>query len=578
MVVPDVDRTAPLVLPELVGTLALATDLAMDHPLEMGLGSCLLALGAAERLGLDADGRNRVFHLTLLRHIGCTTDSSALAHTYGDEIRLAGALTPLGGGTGGEYLRAMARFAVAGRRPVPAVRALGRVAVGVPRFPAYTGAVCDVARTLAGRLGLGPDLVDDVGAVFERWDGAGLPSGRSGVDIPATVRIAQVADLVTALHDLGHPDPLRVVGQRAGAAFDPDVVAAFRQIDVARTLDVVSRWDAVQARRPAVAPMSVAEIDAGLAVIADFVDLKSPYLAGHSSGVSRLAARAAEHLGLGPGPVVDVRRAALVHDLGRVAVSSAVWDKRSALTAGEWEKVRLHPYHTGRLLDRVPFLARLGTIAAGHHERLDGSGYHRGAGASQLAPEARVLAAADSYHAMVEPRPHRPALDPVDASAELRAQVRAGRLDASATEAVLASAGHRADRRGHHAAGLTAREVQVLRLIAGGRSTRDVARTLVITPKTAGNHVTAIYRKVGVTSRAAATVTAMQHGLVDPSPECSCRSARCRRRHPPDPRSPTRVLRPPSERECRPGSAHALPPGTELRRLERFATLLPEPV
>jgi DNA-binding CsgD family transcriptional regulator len=198
-------------------------------------------------------------------------------------------------------------------------------------------------------------------------------------------------------------------------------------------------------------------------------------------------------------------------------VPNTVWDKPGPLTDAERERVRLHPYYTERMLSRPEALARLGAIAACHHERLDGSGYHRSLPGSALSPAARVLAAADAYHAMTEARPHREALATEEAAAELRREVRSGRIDADAAEDVLTAAGHaRPDPRERaRPAGLTARELEVLLLVARGASSRDVARQLVIADKTARNHIERIYTKLGVSTRAAASLYAMRHGLVD---------------------------------------------------------------
>jgi DNA-binding CsgD family transcriptional regulator len=261
-------------------------------------------------------------------------------------------------------------------------------------------------------------------------------------------------------------------------------------------------------------------VDDGLAVIADFADLKSFFTVGHSSGVAELAARAAERERLGPSEVVAVRRAGLVHDVGRVAASVLIWDKEGPLTVDELERVRLHPYHLERVFARSPFLREVAALASQHHERLDGSGYHRGERAPNLSPAARILAAADAYHAMTEPRPHRPAFEPSRAAELLVAEARAGRLDPEAVNAVVASAGHDAHRAGaararaEHPAGLTDREVEVLRLLARGMAVKQVARTLGIAFKTADRHIQNVYAKAGVSTRAAAAVFAMQHGMV----------------------------------------------------------------
>jgi len=512
---------AGLSLSELVSSLALATDLAMGHPLEQGLGACLVGTRMAELAGLPPEERRITFFVALLRHIGCTTENDSLGALVGDEVALSAELNPLTGAKGSEYLAAFFRFATAGRSPADKVRIGGRLAWGLRGFGAANRAICEVAQLLATRLGFEPAMVAAVATVYERWDGKGIPNHLHGEQVPLPVRMSQVADLVAALSDLGRPGIVELVRSRAGSGFDPAVVDLFvrHSDELLAALAVPSRWDAVQRLAPQPADLLDGDrLESALHVVADFADLKSPYLVGHSSGVAALARAAAEQLRLPADDCADVGWAGLIHDLGRIGVSATVWGKPGPLAAGEWETVRLHSYQTGRVLGRAPFLARLCALASLHHERLDGSGYFRGSTAAQLPPAARVLAAADAYHAMREPRPHRPALGADAAAGQLDADVRAGRLDRDAVDAVLAAAGHRVARRKRYTGGLTPREIEVLRLLARGVPTRDIARTLVISPKTAGNHIQSIYGKAGVTTRAAASVYAMQHGLVDPFP------------------------------------------------------------
>lgn len=254
-------------------------------------------------------------------------------------------------------------------------------------------------------------------------------------------------------------------------------------------------------------------IDRALAAMGDFADLASPYLTGHSAGVAELAAAAALQDGFVGETLVAVRRAALVHDVGRVSVPIRIWHKAASLNQDDWEHVRLHAYHTERILGRSTFLAALSPIATAHHERLDGSGYHRGVTAAAMSKAARLLAAADACHAMAEPRPHRLALSPDQVADALSNEVGAGRLDADAVAAVLEVSGHRAPRL-ERPAGLTEREAQVIGLLARGLQTKQIAHSLGISVKTADRHVQNVYRKIGVSTRAAATVFAMQHGLV----------------------------------------------------------------
>jgi len=304
-----------------------------------------------------------------------------------------------------------------------------------------------------------------------------------------------------------------------GGQYDPTVVDLFcaHAPAVLADLDQASDWDAVLDTEPQLSRrVSGADLDLVLVLeaMADLVDLKSPYLAGHSRGVANLVSAAARTAGYPEDDVRALRRAALIHDLGRLGVSNAIWDKPGPITEAESERVRLHPYLTDRMLARVSALGRSREIAARHHERLDGSGYPRGLTAASLTPQDRLLAAADAYHAMTEPRPQRAPLDPGQASRDLRAEVVAGRLDSEAVDAVLAAAGHRAPARRAWPGGLTAREVEVLGLLARGHSNREIGQRLVVTPKTAANHVEHIYAKPGVSSRAAATLYATQHGLM----------------------------------------------------------------
>jgi len=275
-----------------------------------------------------------------------------------------------------------------------------------------------------------------------------------------------------------------------------------------------SAWDEVLACEPHPRLTLQGEaIDRALASMANFADLITPYLAGHSAGVAELAWAASQSCGLDPAEAVAIRRAALVHDLGRVAVGANVWQKPGPLSTDEWEQVRLHPYHTERVLSRSPFLAALAPVAGAHHERLDRSGYHRAAAGAELTLPARLLAAADAYHAMTEPRPHREPLPLESAAQELAREASAGQLDADAVTAVIQAAGQRAPRL-ERQAGLTEREAEVVGLLARGLQTKQIARALGISVKTADRHIQNAYGKIGVSTRAAATLFAMERGLV----------------------------------------------------------------
>jgi HD-GYP domain-containing protein (c-di-GMP phosphodiesterase class II) len=280
-------------------------------------------------------------------------------------------------------------------------------------------------------------------------------------------------------------------------------------------IDDAGSWDTVIDAEPSLSiALSPQQCDDALLAISRFVDLKSPFTLGHSTAVAELAAAAGRHLGLAEDEVQLLYRSGLVHDFGRLGVSNSIWDKRGPLGAGEWERVRMHPYFTERMLQQSPTLEPLARIAVQHRERLDGTGYPRGLSGSAISTHARILGAADAYQAMREPRSYRQARTPAVAADELRADVRGGLLDGDAVEAVLAAAGHRVLRRREGPAGLTAREVEVLRLVAYGLSNKEIATRLVITPKTAGNHIEHIYEKIGTSNRAGASLFAVRQGLL----------------------------------------------------------------
>jgi HD-GYP domain-containing protein (c-di-GMP phosphodiesterase class II) len=495
---------------EVMAALSLATDVGMGQPMEQGLGVCVLSVRFAGELGASEDELRRIHRIALLRHIGCTAETLAFADIMGDEIaarRRGGSWVDWGNPR--EALGYMVSTMARNHPPLTAVRRIATLPAAVPRMRAGAIAVCEVAELLAARLGFDADTRAELVSVYERWDGKGFPGRLRGGAIPLPARIIQLVECALLF---GRGDAQEVLRRRASGAYDPELVERFCACgdELLASLEELSLWDAAIAAGPP-ALLHGDALDTALRAIGEFADLKSPSTVGHSHGVAELAGAAAERCGL---DAVALRRAGWVHDIGRVGVSSTVWEKPGPLSHGEREQVRLHPYITERVLARPDALAQLGRLAAAHHERLDGSGYHRGVPAAMLGAEARVLAAADAYRAMTEPRPHRSPLSAGEAAAVLRADVRSGRLDGHAVEAVLAAAGHPPRRRREHVAGLTERELEVLRALARGLSIRQIAETLVIAPKTADAHIQHIYAKIGVSTRAAATMFAMQHDLV----------------------------------------------------------------
>ena len=460
---------------------------------------------------------SQTYYACLLFHSGCTTEAHVTPQVFGGSITTH--LHPVIRGSGREVFSGLVR-ALPDPGSAPAARAL-QVARRMPRMAReqrpHLTAACEVAGMLAEGLGLSRSVRGLLAYVTDRWDGHG-PLGRAkGEQIPLPMRIVHLAVDSAFQRVIGGEDRVvRLARERAGHAFDPEVAACLAgHAKEILSLDAhASVWEETLGCEPHPPLLLEGEaIERGLGAMGHFVDLMSPYLTGHSAGVAELAAAAARRSRLDDDAVAAVRRAAFVHDLGRVAVHPRIWHKPGPLTADEWEQVRLHPYQSERVLARSPFLAALAPVAGAHHERLDGSGYHRGAAGPELARPARLLAAADAFHAMIEPRPHRRPVEPERAAEILGEEAGAGRLDAAAVAAVIESAGQPAQRI-ERPAGLTEREVEVVALLARGLQTKQVARALGISIKTADRHVQNAYRKLGVSTRAAATLYAMEHGLV----------------------------------------------------------------
>jgi HD-GYP domain-containing protein (c-di-GMP phosphodiesterase class II) len=500
-----------------MAALSLATDLGIGASLEHGLQSTLVAVRLGERLDVDAETASQTYYACLLLYVGCTADAEIAADVFGDETA-AEHLIPAIFGSRVEMMAAVARAI-----PTPGTGAMVRalqIARGLPRAARgnerHLVALCEVAQMLTRRLGLPASVQELFAHLTERWDGKGFPGQVKRDEIPLAVRIAHVARDAMFQRMLGGDQfALDVVRHRAGGAFDPAIVALLEADagEVMRIDAAGSVWEETLAREPTPhLTLHDEAIDGALAAVGDFADLASPYLVGHSAGVAQLAMAAAERYGFSGTDAMTIQRAALIHDVGRVGVPARVWQKAAPLSADEWERVRLHAYQTERVLCQSPFLARFAPIATYHHERLDGSGYHRGATAAMLTRPARLLAAADAYHAMTEPRPHRDALSPEEAAETLEKEAAAGRVEPESVAAVLEAAGHSAPHV-ERPAGLTGREAEVVGLLARGFQTKQIARALGISAKTADRHIQNAYAKIGVSSRAAAALFAMEHGL-----------------------------------------------------------------
>lgn len=507
-------------LPEIVAAFSLASDLGLGQPLEHVLRSWLIAARLGDHLGLDPAERGALYYVSTLAWVGCVADTPEVATWFGDDIGFRSGYYDVDL-AGLPMLGFMLRHVGAGHPGLYRLRLGAKlVATGGKGIQQGLMSHCLTTAQMAERFGLDEQRVcQPLQQVFARWDGKGVPQGMHGEEIALPMRLFHLADMVEVHHRTRGTDAaVEVARAKRGRHFDPTVVDAFCRLagDVLGDPAAEQDWAALIEREPSLQRrLSEAELDGALEAVADFTDLRSAPRSGHSRAVAGLAERAATELGLAAADIAAVRRAGLLHDIGLHGVPASILDKPTPLTSSELERLRMHPYYAQRMLARPEALGRLGAIASLVRERCDGSGYHRGLSGPAIPVTARVLAVACSFQAMLEPRAYRPALTPKQAVSALRDEVRAGRWDPGAVDAVLAAAGQQRGRRPTGPAGLTPREVEVLALIARGASTRQVAERLFITPKTAETHIERIYAKTGASTRSTATLFAMQHGLLD---------------------------------------------------------------
>jgi HD-GYP domain-containing protein (c-di-GMP phosphodiesterase class II) len=514
----------PLRLGELVATLALAQDNAFGQPLESQLRSCLLATWMCETAGFDDQVRETTYWVALLRYLGCTGHAHEVATVFGDEIAIRAQTLVHDAANPAEVMRDVVAFATAGHPEDERDEIVHMLQEKAHEWAVHNfSSGCEVADMLVQRFDFGPGVREALAFTFERWNGNGYPNHAQGDSIPLAMRIVHVSHDMEAIGRLFSPNQaLEAARERRDRTYDPALADLFAAHGAGwfERLGETEPWDAVLALEPEPHRMlRGAELDDALTAVADFIDLKSPYMNGHSRRCAELSADAARILGLADDEADGIRRAALLHDFGTTAVPNSIWDKPGPLTRTEFDRVELHPLLTEQMLRRSPALAALNPVASAHHEKCDGSGYHKRVHADADDLGACVLAATEVYVGLTTERADRPPFSRGDAAAELRRLESEGMLEPRATRAVLVAAGHgepqkHSGRRARNPGGLTRREVEVLRLAARGLTTREIAERLYISPKTADHHIQHIYGKIGVSTRAAAALWAMQHTVV----------------------------------------------------------------
>jgi HD-GYP domain-containing protein (c-di-GMP phosphodiesterase class II) len=508
-------------LAELVGGLTLAADLVNNFPPEKVLRTAVIAVEVGRRAGVEAATLRDAYYLTLFRFLGCTGFAHEEAHVYGagednalrNVMALADVADPVG--TLGAIVRGIGKGTGLRERAL----AVARLVSSPDAVREHSHAQCETSLQLAELVGMSEGVRASLSQVCERFDGRGFPNARRGEELGIASRLLHLADTVEIVHHrAGSEAALAEAERRAGKHLDPALCQLFAREGgpILRGLEQSSVWQLYLDAEPEPQSWVTPERRERVAqAFARFADLKSVYTLDHSTRVAELAGKAGELLGMSAGDVTELRIAGLLHDLGRVSVPNRIWDKPAQLDRLEWERVRLHAYHTERLLAHGAVWAQAGRLAAATHERLDGSGYHRSLPPAALGLGERVLGAADMLAALLAARPQRPALARDAALGALRAELGAGRLAREAVDALVAALdGSAAQVPVSWPRGLSDREVEVLRLVALGKSNAEAGQVLGISPKTVKNHVANVYAKIGVYSRAGAALFATEQGLL----------------------------------------------------------------
>jgi HD-GYP domain-containing protein (c-di-GMP phosphodiesterase class II) len=410
---------------ELVGALTYALDLTEGQPPGHVLRSCLIGMRIGERLGLGTAGRAALFWALLLKDAGCSSNASRIyALLDADDQHVKRALKTV------DWPRFAhrARYALRVAAPDSTAGARMRRVLWLARQGDLQGELvslrCERGAEIAQLLGMPDDTAEAIRALDEHWDGHGRPRGLRSDAIPLLSRIMCLAQSVEVFHAAGgRPVAYAMARRRRGRWFDPQVVGVLEQLlDDATLWRVLDAGPAELEREVAgheppdfVRVASPADVDRVVAAFARIVDAKSPYTHQHSERVAVLSVRLGDALGVRSVDLAGLRRAALLHDLGKLALPNRILDRPGPLTDDEFALVREHPRHSQRILARVPVLSGLAATAGAHHERLDGSGYPDGLTGEKLDLPARILAVADVYEALTAERPYRPALPTSDA-------------------------------------------------------------------------------------------------------------------------------------------------------------------
>lgn len=464
-----------------LAAIAQVGDLSMGQPLGHSTRVARLARQLAQEGQADSAQLAVVEQVALLRWSGCTANADGFAHLLGDDVD--GRRAMLDGTLNADDMNAVHKAA-----PLAVVH-------------------CEVAGEVANTLELGAAVENGLCRVFETFDGTGRPLGLTHEQIPEVayqVVLAGDLDILSRAH--GVDAALKWISEQSDRRY-PAALAAVLVRNAKGWLagldDTAGPQDFSSGERPVC-----------LSLVGDVIDLKLPWLAGHSRQVAQVVVEAARLWGLAEPKRADIGKAALIHGLGRAAVSNHLWNTAGPLPYGATERVHLVPYWTQKATRSISELRVPGEIAAHAYERLDGSGYYRGAPAQALDAENRLLGTAVAWVALRSARPWRPAYSESEAATLLKQDAERGLFDGEICDAVIAAARGERTFTQPKSTLLTPRECDILLQISQGSSNKEVARNLAISPSTVRTHMESIFRKLGCSTRAAATLKGLTLGLI----------------------------------------------------------------
>ena len=412
------ESTAEFRLSEIISALSYSLDLTEGQSPGHSARACVIGMRMVEQLGLDPITRSDLFYALLMKDAGCSSNAARLCALFGaDDHRLKRDhklidWTRLGEATSYAWRHTH------GDHALDRVGRMARIAATADQIGREMIATrCERGADVVKMIGLSPDTAAAIRGLDEHWDGRGQPLGLAGDQIPFFSRVMSLAQTFDAFaRDRGLAAGFEVVERRSGTWFDPTLVRALLALRPEQGFWAQLQSDdphrLVEGYEPEERTLladerRVDQVAEGFAVV---IDAKSPYTFRHSTGVAAIAVDLGERIGLEPVALRELRRAALLHDIGKLGVSNTILDKPGKLTDAEWVEMRLHPAYTYDILNRIGRFRAIAQVAAAHHERLDGKGYHQGLSADQLSLPARILAVADITEALQAERPYRAAL------------------------------------------------------------------------------------------------------------------------------------------------------------------------